>query len=49
MCEMISSLAFFVAGVFIGLVMGRMVHGCWLWEAEDDEDREYNGSPYKGD
>jgi hypothetical protein len=34
MGELIPSLAFFVAGVFIGLVMARMAHGRWFWEAE---------------
>jgi len=35
MVELIPLLAFFVAGVFVGLVMARMVHGRWLWETED--------------
>ncbi len=34
MDELIPLLAFFVAGILVGLVMGRMVHGRWLWEAE---------------
>ncbi len=34
MVELIPFLAFFVAGVFTGLVMARMAHGRWLWEAE---------------
>ncbi len=25
----------FVVGAFIGLIMGRMVHGRWLWEVEE--------------
>jgi hypothetical protein len=34
MGELIPLLAFFVAGVFVGLVMSRVAHGRWLWEAE---------------
>lgn len=34
MGEIIPFLAFFVAGVFVGLVMGRVVHGRWIWESE---------------
>lgn len=34
MGEMIPYLAFFVAGILIGLVMSRMVHGRWLWEPD---------------
>jgi hypothetical protein len=35
MDELIPLLAFFVSGVFIGLVLSRMAHGRWLWEAEE--------------
>ena len=34
MGEMIPYLAFFVAGFFTCLVMGRMMYGRWLWEVE---------------
>ena len=34
MGELIPFLAFFVAGVLVGLVMSRVAHGRWLWESE---------------